>query len=75
MQSALQRYLTEQGYNKNMLKDQEFHQSRKILEGKAKQLREQGMGKKKMPVKQSIQVRKTFFGFIKSSAIIHQFLL
>ena len=47
MQSSLHRYISEKGYNKSILKDQVFNASRKILEGKARVLREQGMGKKK----------------------------
>ena len=45
MQSSLHRYLSEKGYNKSILKDQVFKESCKILEGKARLLREQGMGK------------------------------
>ena len=49
MQSSLHRYLSEKGYKKSILKDQRkvFNESRKILEAKARLLREQGMGKKK----------------------------
>ena len=47
MQSSLHRYLIEKGSSKNILKDQAFVKSRKILEGKAKLLREQAMGKKR----------------------------
>ena len=43
----LHRYISEKGYNKCILKDQVLNESRKIQEGKARLLREQGMGKKK----------------------------
>ena len=47
MQNSLYRYFSEIGYNKSILKDQIFNESRKILEGKARLLWEQGVGKKK----------------------------
>ena len=47
MQSSIHRHLVERGSNVNILKDSKFSESRKILEGKSKILREQGMGKKK----------------------------
>ena len=47
MQSSLHRYLIEKGSSKNIFKNQAFVKSRKILEGKAKLLREQGIGKKR----------------------------
>lgn len=51
MQNSLYRYLSEKGYNKGILKDQVFNEIRKILEGKARLLREQGLVKKKKPSK------------------------
>jgi len=45
MQSLLHRYLIEKGSSKNILKA--YVKSRKVLEGKARLLREQGMGKKR----------------------------
>jgi len=47
MQSSIHRYLIEKHCTFNILKDKEFITSRKTLEGKAKMLREQGMGKKR----------------------------
>ena len=47
MQSSLHRYLSEKGHNKRILNDQVFNKSHKILEGKVRLLREQGMCKKK----------------------------
>ena len=47
IQSSLHCYLSEKGYNKSILKDGVLNKSCKILEGKARILREQGMGKKK----------------------------
>ena len=47
MQSALNRYLIEKEFNSKILKVQSFNGSRKVLDGKAKELRQQRMGKKK----------------------------
>ena len=47
MQSLLYRYLSEKAYNKSILKDLVFNAKCKILEGKARLLREQGIGEKK----------------------------
>ena len=46
MQSALHRFLLEKKYGLNILTDERLQGSRNILEGKARQLRESGMGKK-----------------------------
>lgn len=44
MQVALDRHLRSQSHPKSVLRDTEFLSSRKMLEGKARKLREQGMG-------------------------------
>ena len=46
MQAALNRHLLDCNYPKSIMKDPEFKSSRDVLEGKARKLREQGMGKK-----------------------------
>ncbi|XP_068738942.1 uncharacterized protein KIAA1958-like [Montipora capricornis] len=46
MQAALDRHLRSQNYPKSILRDTEFLSSRKVLEGKARKLLEQGMGKR-----------------------------
>ena len=46
MMSALDRHLNEQGYKFSIIRDREFHSSKQVLEGKAKQLRQSGMGKR-----------------------------
>ena len=46
MQGAIQRYLVEKKCNINILSDVEFESSRRILEGKARLLRKNGMGKR-----------------------------
>ena len=46
MQAALERYLKSKSYPKSILRDKEFMNSRKVLEGKARKLREQGKGKR-----------------------------
>ena len=46
MQAALDQHLRSQNYPKSILRDTEFVSSRKVLEGKARNLREQGMGKR-----------------------------
>ena len=46
MQAALERHLRSQNYPKSILRNIEFLSSRKVLEEKAKKLREQGMGKR-----------------------------
>ena len=45
MQGAIQRYLVEKKCNINILSDVEFESSRRILEGKARLLHKNGMGK------------------------------
>ena len=40
MQAALERYLKSKSYPKSILQDKEFMNSRKVLEGKARKLRE-----------------------------------
>ncbi|XP_066910901.1 uncharacterized protein KIAA1958-like [Clytia hemisphaerica] len=46
LQSGIDRYLKEKHYNYSIIKDREFTSSRAVLEGKARFLREQGMGKR-----------------------------
>ena len=46
MQAALDRHLRSQNYPKSILRDAEFLSSRKVLEGKKRNLRERGMGKR-----------------------------
>jgi len=45
MQAALDRHLKEKGYSFSIIKDREFFNSRKVLEGKARKLRNEGEGK------------------------------
>ena len=46
MQSSLHRYLTEMDYGKSIISDIEFSNCNRVLEGKARSLREQGKGKR-----------------------------
>ena len=46
MQAALDRHLRSKNYPKSIVRDTEFLSSRKVLEGKARKLRELGMGKR-----------------------------
>ena len=46
MMAALDRHLNEQGYKFSIIRDREFHSSKQVLEGKARQLRQSGMGKR-----------------------------
>ena len=46
MQAAMERYLKSKSYPKSIIRDREFINSRKVLEGKARKLREQGKGKR-----------------------------
>ena len=46
MQGALHRYLVERQYPANIINGPEFQDSRNVLEGKARELRAAGMGKK-----------------------------
>ena len=55
MQAALDRHLSK-NYPKSIVRDTEFLSSRKVLEGKARKLREQGMGND--PTKQKAWRRK-----------------
>ena len=45
MQASLDRYLCDKGCTYSILKDSNFTTSRKVLNGKAIDLQEQGMGK------------------------------
>ena len=45
MQAALDRHLKEKCYSFSIIKDREFFNSRKVLEGKARKLRNEGKGK------------------------------
>ena len=45
MQGSLERYLKSKAYPKSIIRYREFLNSRKVLEGKARKLREQGKGK------------------------------
>ena len=46
MQASLQRYVKSKAYPKSIIRDREFLNSRKVLEGKARKLRAQGKGKR-----------------------------
>jgi len=46
MQASLERYLKLKAYPKSIIRDREFLNFRKVLEGKARKLREQGKGKR-----------------------------
>ena len=45
MQASIDRFLREKGYPKSILRDNEFLSSKKVLEGKARNLRRDGLGK------------------------------
>jgi len=45
LQAALDCHLKEKGYSFAIIKDREFFSSRKVLEGKARKLRNEGKGK------------------------------
>ena len=45
MQASIDRFLREKGYPKSILRDNEFLNSKKVLEGKARNLRRDGLGK------------------------------
>ena len=45
MQAALDRHLKEKGYSFSIIKDREFFNSRKVIEGEARKLRNEGKGK------------------------------
>jgi hypothetical protein len=46
MQSAIERYLKENGYKTSILRDREFRNSQEVLNAKAINLRREGMGKR-----------------------------
>ena len=46
MMASLDRYLREKNYPYSIIKDRQFNQSKQVLEGKAKFLREEGKGKR-----------------------------
>ena len=45
MMASLARYLRERNYLHSIIKDRQFQQSKKVLEGQAKPLRQEGKGK------------------------------
>ncbi|CAH3158199.1 unnamed protein product [Porites lobata] len=80
MQAALDRHLRSKNYPKSIVRDTEFLSLRKVLEGKARKLREQGMGKRPNKAKsltkeeeeilwQNGHARKTVVKKLKSSGI------
>ena len=46
MMASLDRYLRERNYPHSIIKDRQFQQSKKVLEGQAKLLRQEGKGKR-----------------------------
>ena len=46
MQAALDKHLKNKNYSCSIIRDREFYNSKQILEGKARQLRENGRGKR-----------------------------
>ena len=46
MIAALDTHLNEKGYKFSTIRDREFHSSKQVLEGKARQLCQSGMGKR-----------------------------
>ena len=46
MIAALENHLNEKRYTLSIIRDREFHSSKQVLEGKARQLRQSGMGKR-----------------------------
>ena len=58
MQAALDRHLRSKNYPKSIVRDTEFLSSRKVLEGKARKLREQGMGKRPNKAKKPDEGRR-----------------
>jgi hypothetical protein len=46
MMASLDRHLRDQKYPFSIIKDRQFHQSKQVLEGRAKLLREEGKGKR-----------------------------
>ena len=46
MMASLDRYLRERNYSHSIIKDRQFQQSKKVLEGQAKLLRQEGKGKR-----------------------------
>ena len=45
MQASIDRFLREKGYTKSILRDNEFLNFKKVVEGKARSLRRDGLGK------------------------------
>ena len=60
MQVALDCHLIEKGYSLSIIKDREFLSSRKVLEGKARKLRNEGKGK--LPNKSNKRGRRSAVG-------------
>ena len=46
MIAAVDRHLNDKGYKFSIIRDREFNSSKQVLEGKARQLRQSGMGKR-----------------------------
>ncbi|PFX11055.1 hypothetical protein AWC38_SpisGene25512 [Stylophora pistillata] len=71
MQAALERHLKSKLYPKSIIKDTEFLSSRKVLEGKARKLREEGRGKTSQPIQKPFKQtkKKKPFGKVVSLAV------
>ena len=67
MQSALDRHLKEKNYPHSILRDPIFKQSRDVLEGKARQLRMDGLGKKPNATKALTNDDENFCGKMANS--------
>lgn len=55
MMTSLDRYLKDKGYDASIIRDRVFHSSKQVLEGKAKQLRQSGRGKRPNKARQVSQ--------------------
>ena len=62
MQAALDRHLREEGCSYSILKDAEFSNSRKVLNGKAIVLQENGKGKDPGKLMLSPRMKKSVYG-------------
>ena len=73
MMASLDRHLKNKGYTLSIVRDREFSSSKQVLEGKAKQLRLAGRGKRPNKARQVYQRRKKkFSGRAENSEVITQ---
>ena len=69
MITSLDRHLKNKGYKLSIIRDREFSSSKQVLDGKAKQLRSAGRGKRPKKGRQLSERKKKFSGRARNSVV------